>query len=115
MIVVGCWLLDIQDVSHRRITKPGKLIEWQEVLSVRSKQPKPVPGDIGNLNCRSACARQRQSPRSARLSSLDVAELFATEIVIVGKFDFGLQPKLGLAISAIGVDMNSRLLSGKEI
>jgi hypothetical protein len=43
--------------------------------------------------------------------SFDVSELFTTELVIVSKFNLRLQPKLGLAVTTISVNMNPWLLA----
>ena len=42
--------------------------------------------------------------------SFDFSQLLAPQIVIVGKFHFGFQPELGLAIAAVRMNVNPRLL-----
>jgi hypothetical protein len=44
----------------------------------------------------------------------DLTKLLSVQAVIVRKFDFGLQPKLGFAISAVGMDVYTWLFSRKE-
>jgi hypothetical protein len=46
---------------------------------------------------------------------LDFAKLFPAQAMIVGKFDFGLQAKLGFAVAAVDVDMGPRLLAREEV
>jgi hypothetical protein len=45
---------------------------------------------------------------------LYVAKLLPAQIVIVGKFDSWLQPKLRFAIPTVGVNVNARLLTREE-
>jgi len=45
----------------------------------------------------------------------DFTKLLPVQLVIVGKFDLGLQPKLGFAIPTIRVNMSTRFLAREEV
>jgi hypothetical protein len=45
---------------------------------------------------------------------LDLAKLLAAQLVIVGKFDFRLQPEFGLAVAAKGMNRDPRFLPRKK-
>jgi hypothetical protein len=44
----------------------------------------------------------------------DFTKLLPVQIVIVGKFNLGLQPKLGLTLPTVRMNMNARFFTRKE-
>lgn len=59
--VIGARPLHLRQRADARLPKPRKVVEAQEELLVSKQQPEAVPGDVGDLRCRSDESRHRGS------------------------------------------------------
>ena len=56
--VAGRWLFDIDDLAHRDILEPGKILIRHEHFPVSGQKPDAVAGDIGDFNRRSVFSKR---------------------------------------------------------
>jgi len=60
-------MLDVRDLSDRRVTKPGKFLEWHKQLAVVYEEPKAVWRNVGDFSRGSVapkrCGFHRDAPQ----------------------------------------------------
>jgi hypothetical protein len=112
--MVGMRMFDVCQLRYRRVFEPRKLGKRHEEFFVTKHEPKTVLGDVGYFNFQSADARRHGRFPRVFVSTLQRISLPFGQAVILRQFYPWLRPEFGLAVSTIGVHMQSRLLAREE-